>query len=102
VSGIFAYNAGFDYHHLPELSKFTWYDIMQIAAYRQYNPKITNQSECCKTGRLKRNFGVENMYRLLNADDTYNEKHNALTDAFDELKIMELLNRKSHEYIKLC
>lgn len=101
VLGIFAYNASFDYRHLPELSSFTWYDIMQIAAYKQYNPKIPCQAECFSTGRLKHNYSVQHMYRLLNNDDTYSEKHNALIDALDELKIMELLKRKSHEYIEL-
>lgn len=29
ISKIFAYNAAFDYHHLPELKSYTWYDIIQ-------------------------------------------------------------------------
>ncbi len=34
VEMIFAYNARFDYMHLPELSSYYWFDIMKIAAYR--------------------------------------------------------------------
>lgn len=92
VSSIFAYNAVFDRNHLPELRRFDWYDIMKIAAYRQYNPKIPKDAECYGTGRLKRGYGVESIYRILSGDSEYCELHNALTDAVDELKIMKLLN----------
>ena len=54
VSEIFAYNALFDYGHLPELSYLNWYDIMKMAAYRQYNRKIPPYADCYSTGRLKR------------------------------------------------
>lgn len=101
ISNIFAYNASFDYRHLPELSNFSWYDIIKIAAYKQHNLKIPSSAECYATGRMKHSYGVENMYRLLCNDDMYNEKHNALTDAFDELKIMELLNCKAGVYCQL-
>ncbi len=40
VHSIFAYNACFDRNHLPELWDFEWYDIMRLAAYRQFNPKF--------------------------------------------------------------
>ena len=32
---MFAYNANFDYKHLPELNSYIWVDIMKIAAYKQ-------------------------------------------------------------------
>lgn len=91
VTDIFAYNARFDYGHLEELSAFCWYDIIRIAAYRQYNPKIPKDAACCKTGRLKCNYGVEPMLQMLRGDPTYREIHNALFDAIDELEIMRLL-----------
>lgn len=91
VEKVFAYNARFDWGHLPELREFVWYDIMRLAAYRQYNPYISPCAECCSTGRLKRCYGVEPISRLLRQDPSYRETHNALLDAVDELKIMELL-----------
>ena len=91
VESIFAYNAQFDYGHLRELADFKWYDIIKIAAYKQYNSKIPEYAECCKTGRLKRNYGVEPMIRMLSGDYGYFETHNALYDALDELRIMQLL-----------
>ena len=91
VQSIFAYNALFDYSHLEELSDFKWYDIIKVAAYKQYNSRIPQSAECCKTGRLKRNYGVEPMMRMLSDDYSYFETHNALYDALDELKIMQLL-----------
>ena len=91
VHSIFAYNAQFDYSHLRELADFRWYDIIKIAAYKQYNSKIPESAECCKTGRLKRNYGVEPIIRMLSGDYSYFETHNALFDAIDELKIMQLL-----------
>ena len=98
VSLLFAYNACFDRNHLPELSAFTWHDIMRLAAYRQYNLKIPQNAECWGTGRLKRNYGVEPILRMLMGDNGYCETHNALYDALDELKIMQLLGHKLEKY----
>lgn len=98
VRSIFAYNACFDRNHLPELRDFGWYDIMRLAAYRQYNVKISVTADCCSTGRLKRGYGVEPMLRLLSGNRTYNESHNAFYDALDELEIMRLLGHRIHEY----
>jgi hypothetical protein len=71
---------------------------MKLAAYRQHNPKIPNCAECYGTGRLKRGYGVESVYRMLSEDRTYCERHNALTDAIDELEIMRLLNHEFARY----
>ncbi|SFB31685.1 hypothetical protein SAMN05216249_1203 [Acetitomaculum ruminis DSM 5522] len=91
VERIFAYNAKFDFNHLPELRNFYWYDIMRIAAYNQYNKKIPSTVQCCKTGRIKKGYGVEPIYRMLSGNQLYREIHNALMDAIDELKIIEML-----------
>ena len=101
VESIFAYNACFDRNHLPELRQFDWHDIMRLAAYRQYNHKIPASADCCRTGRLKRGYGVEPMLRLLSGEFTYNETHNALYDAMDELKIIRLLGYTLCEYPSL-
>ncbi len=101
VDAIFAYNACFDRNHLPELSGYIWYDIMRMAAYRQYNHKIPSDAPCCATGRLKRGYGVEPMLRLLSGDRWYHETHNALYDALDELEIMKLLGYRISQYSPL-
>lgn len=101
VRSIFAYNACFDRNHLPELQDFDWYDIMRLAAYRQYNPKIPATADCCSTGRLKRGYGVEPMLRQLSGNRRYCESHNAYFDAVDELEIMRLLGNDIREYIVL-
>ncbi len=98
VSKIFAYNAKFDYGHLGELSDFEWYDIMRLAAYKQYNHAITETMICCKTGRLKTNYGVEPITRMLTGDNYYCEVHNAVYDAVDELRIIELLGHELSQY----
>ena len=49
VKDLFAYNASFDKNLLSELASYRWFDIMKIAAYRQYNDKIPASIECCKT-----------------------------------------------------
>lgn len=98
VRDLFAYNAPFDRRHLPELSDFTWHDILRIAAYRQHNPKIPSWAECCSTGRLKRDYGVEAMLRLLAKNPGYRESHNGLLDARDELEIMRLLGHPAAAY----
>lgn len=89
VSTIFAYNANFDYKHLPELASYTWVDIMKIAAYKQYNRFIPRHADCCGTGRLKSGYGVEAILNMM--VDDYTETHNAFYDALDELRIVELL-----------
>ena len=101
VSSLFAYNAGFDKNHLPELGGFSWFDIMRIAIYRQNNPKIPPWADCFSTGRMKRNYGVEPMLRLLSGKRDYRETHNALFDALDELEIIRLLEKPVGEYIPL-
>lgn len=97
VDDLFAYNASFDKNHLPELSDFSWHDIMKIAAYKQHNPSIPEHLPCCKTGRLKRDYGVEPMLQMLGVED-YRETHNAIMDAMDELKIMVKLGYEIDYY----
>ncbi len=101
VRRIFAYNAGFDQGHLPELGYLQWYDIMALAAYRQTNPAIPADADCCRTGRLKRGYGVEPMLQLLSGNRCYRETHNALWDAMDELQIMQLLGHGVSDYIPM-
>ena len=98
VKKLFAYNASFDKNLLKELTTYNWFDIMRIAAYKQYNDKIPASVECCKTGKMKRNYGVEPMMQLLSGNRRYMEVHNALYDAVDELEIMRLLGKKLEEY----
>lgn len=98
VQKIFAYNAVFDKRHLPEYSKYQWYDIMRLAAYRQYNRAIPDCADCYKTGRLKRGYGVEDILQMLSGNKWYSETHNAVLDAEDELKIMRLLGQGIKEY----
>ncbi len=101
VTAIFAYNAGFDKNHLPELRYLHWFDIMRLAAYRQTNGKIPANADCFATGRLKRGYGVEAIYRLLSEDACYREVHNALCDAMDELQIMRLLCHPLENYVEI-
>ena len=98
VEKIFAYNARFDRAHLPELGEFDWFDIMRITAYRQHNPAIPASAPCCSTGRLKRQYGVEPIIRLLTGEESYRETHNALLDAVDELTIMRFLGLPPEGY----
>lgn len=100
IRALYAYNAAFDVGQLPELGSWRWYDIMGLAAYRQYNDAIPPCADCYRTGRLKRGFGVENMLRLLADDPNYYEKHNALCDALDELSIMRLLGHPLEDYAR--
>ena len=101
IREIFAYNACFDRTHLPELREYQWFDIMRLAAYRQFNPCIPEYADCFSTGRLKRGYGVEPMLRLLSGKLRYRETHNAVLDALDELSIMRLLGIPLSDYIPL-
>lgn len=98
VASLFAYNASFDKNLLPELRIYSWFDIMRIAAYKQYNDRIPASVECCKTGKMKRDYGVEPMMQMLSGNRRYIEVHNALYDAMDELEIMRLLGKTLDEY----
>ena len=99
AADIYAYNAVFDCKHLSELQMYNWYDIMRLAAYKQYNSKIPANAEIYSTGKLKRGYGVESIYRMLSGNNKYCETHNALKDAVDELEIMRMLNLKTEKYI---
>lgn len=101
IRDLFAYNARLDRGHLPELGAWNWYDIMELAIYRQHNSKIPDGAACYATGRMKRGYGVEPMLRLLSGDATYRETHNALLDAVDELRIMRLLGHPLERYHSL-
>ncbi len=102
VNTIFAYNANFDCSLLPELSSYFWCDIMKMAAYKQYNKKLPATLEYTSTGRLRRGFGVEPMFRILSGQPYYREKHNAVFDALDELTIMRLLEIPFEGYCHAC
>ena len=98
VQKLFAYNASFDKNHLPEYSKYQWYDIMRLASSRQYNKAIPDSADCYKTGKMKRGYGVESILQMLSGNKGYSETHNALLDAQDELQIMQLLGHGIGEY----
>ncbi len=98
VQKLFAYNASFDKKHLPEYSGYQWYDIMRLAAYRQYNRSIPSSADCYKTGKMKHGYGVEEILKMLSKNRRYSETHNAVLDAEDELRIMQLLGHGLSEY----
>ncbi len=98
VKKLFAYNASFDKNHLPEYREYEWYDIMRLAAYRQYNPAIPDCADCYRTGRLKRGYSVEDVLKMLRKCKGYRETHNAALDALDELEIMQLLGHGIGKY----
>lgn len=97
VSDILAYNAPFDCKCLPELSGYTWRDILPVAANRNYNLKLPDNYEYFSTGLLKRGRGVENVMRLIYRRD-FTELHNGLQDALDELQLMRLINQPLSVY----
>lgn len=90
IRRIFAYNGRFDKGYLGAWLDQQWYDIMRLAAYKQYNPAIPCYAPCCKTGRLKKGYSVEATLSRLRGE-LYTETHNALCDARDELEIMRRL-----------
>lgn len=100
IQEVFAYNASFDYRCLPELSAYSWHDILRLAAYKQHNPAIPVNVPCCKTGRLKGGYKVEDILHMF-GEGGYMELHNALTDAVDELRIMKHLKHPINAYPEL-
>lgn len=100
VCDIFAYNASFDFRHLPELTDYSWHDIMRKAAYKQFNPWLDTfpAENFYSTGLLRRGRGVEHIYALLKGDEYFSETHCAIFDALDELFIMKTLAYDIHFY----
>ncbi|WP_010320977.1 hypothetical protein [Mesomycoplasma ovipneumoniae] len=91
VKNWFSYTK-FDFRHLPELHKsFEHNDISIFAKSKQFNKHIPLNAELTKKGDLKSGWNAQNIYRMLTKDQSYIETHNALLDAMDELRIMELL-----------
>ncbi|MHA0312333.1 hypothetical protein ACXYWI_03600 [Mesomycoplasma ovipneumoniae] len=92
VKNWFSYTK-FDFRHLPELHKsFEHNDISIFAKSKQFNKHIPLNAEKTKKGDLKSGWNAQNIYRMLTKDQSYIETHNALLDAMDELRIMELLD----------
>lgn len=100
VKALFAYNASFDARCLPELHEYNWHDILKLAAYKQHNSAIPTSAQCCETGRLKSGYKVEDILSMF-GEDAYTELHNALTDAMDELRIMNYLKHSIKNYPRL-
>ncbi len=100
ITDVFAYNAAFDCRLLHELNYLSWYDVMKIAAYKQFNRCISDNYECYNTGRLKKNYGVEPIFRMLSGNNDYIERHNAACDALDVAKIMAMLDVPYQTYIQ--
>lgn len=99
IEDIFGYNISFDYQHLKGLEKYKWYDIASKAAYLGENPFLNKENgSYYETGRLKKGYGVESMFKLVTGDTGYRETHNAIFDAIDELVIMQKLDYKPSEY----
>ncbi|MHA0261381.1 hypothetical protein [Mesomycoplasma ovipneumoniae] len=92
VKNWFSYTK-YDFKHLPELHKsFKHNDISIFTKSKQFNKHIPLSAELTKNGDLKRGWNAQDIYRMLTKDRRYIETHNALLDAMDELRIMELLD----------
>ncbi|WFQ90868.1 hypothetical protein MFERI13461_00293 [Mycoplasma feriruminatoris] len=82
----------FDYNILTELHKdFNYYDISVIAKNIHLNDSLSKSADINVDGALRKNYGVQNIYKELSGDWLYIERHNALLDAIDELEIMRML-----------
>lgn len=99
VEHLFAYNSKFDEAHLPELTDYSWVDIMQTTMYRQYNPFIPIDADLCKTGKLRSGYGVEPVMQMITGKFV-DEVHNALCDTRDELFIMRSFNMPIMQFIE--
>lgn len=55
----------FDCKHLSELQIYNWYDIMRLAAYKQYNGKIPSDAEIYSTCKLKRGYGNDFRFHVI-------------------------------------
>lgn len=99
ISRVFAYNAHFDKKHLPEMSSYKWYDIVKVAAYAQHNPYLPTNIDVHSSGRMKKGYKCEDMYRIL-SKKYKKELHNAVIDAEDELNIMKMLGYNIDYYDK--
>lgn len=97
VKDILAYNAPFDYKCLHELNGYVWRDILPIAANRNFNGRLPDNCEYFRTGLLKRGRGLENVMRLVYWRG-FTEHHNGLTDALDELQLMQIVNQPLEAY----
>ena len=98
VKCILSYNTEFNHGMLPELDYYMWYDIMPIAANRNYNCMISKHADCYENGLLKRRYGIEPIIRCLYNTKDYHQTHNALFNAVDELKIIQRLGYSLNSY----
>jgi hypothetical protein len=97
VTNIYAYNATFVFQSLPGLQLYFWYDIMKIAAYKQYNKYLPQNIEYLENGRIKYGYGIKNIMEYLTQTYFFYTNH-ALYDVLDEIRIMKMLELNIEEY----
>lgn len=101
VKQIYAYNGSFDKNHLKELSDFDWVDIMSLCTYKQMNKYLPSNLEAYKTGRVKSGYKVDDILGYIHDASHEHEKHNALSDAEDELFIMQKIGQPLKAYAEI-
>ncbi len=97
ITNIYAYNAQFVCKTCPGLHMYYWYDIMKIAAYKQYNSYLPSNIDYLDNGRIKYKYNIPHIMEYLNISYFRYVDH-ALYDVLDELRIMKTLNININTY----
>ena len=72
---------------------------MQTTMYKQYNPFISQDYECYKTGKLLSGYRAEDILHMITGSEKM-EIHNALCDCRDEYLIIKQLGVPISDFIK--
>ena len=97
ITNIYTYNGIFIFKKLPGLKQYHWYDIIKVAAYKQYNYKLLDNLPFREDGRLLCNCSIKEIMQILTKTYFYYTDH-ALYDTFDIARIMSLINLPIEQY----
>lgn len=97
ITNIYTFNGKFIYSKLTGLQKYHWYDIMKVAAYKQYNYKLPDNLMFNDQGRLLYKCNIKDLMEILTKTYFYYTNH-ALYDVLDETKMMKLLDLNINVY----
>ena len=97
ITNIYTFNGKFIYRKLAGLQKYHWYDIIKVAAYKQYNYKLPDNLMFNDQGRLLYKCNIKDLMEILTKTYFYYTNH-ALYDTLDIARMMSLIDLPIEQY----
>ena len=97
ITNIYTFNGKFIYKQLTGLQNYHWYDIIKVAAHKQYNYKLPDNLMFNDQGRLLYKCNIKDLMEILTKTYFYYTNH-ALYDTLDIARIMKIVDLNINVY----